>query len=68
MFFFGTPWRDADFQQAVDRIHRIGQTTTVHIYNIILRSNTQNITQRIQEIMHWSADMVNQVLTESFIF
>ena len=68
MFFFGTPWRDADFQQAVDRIHRIGQTTPVHIYNIILRSNTQNITQRIQEIMHWSADMVNQVLTESFIF
>lgn len=64
VFFFGTPWRDADYQQAIDRVHRIGQTNTVHIYNVILQSAQQNITQRMREVMEWSADMTNQIMSE----
>lgn len=63
-FFFGTPWRDADYQQAIDRIHRIGQDSPVHIYNVILKSIQPNITQRMQEVMEWSADMTKQIMTE----
>ena len=51
MFFFGTPYRDADFEQACDRIHRIGQTTDVNIYVVLLDSEYKNITDRINEIM-----------------
>lgn len=54
MFFFGTPYREADFAQACDRIHRIGQTNDVNIYILILKSSKKNITDRIQEIMDWS--------------
>lgn len=64
VFFFGTPWRDADYQQAIDRVHRIGQQNTVHIYNIILQSAQQNITQRMREVMEWSADMTSQIMSE----
>ena len=62
MFFLGTPYRDADFQQACDRIHRIGQTMDVYIYIILLESKQKNITDRIQEIMDWSADSSNSII------
>lgn len=54
MMFFGVPYRYADFEQACDRIHRIGQTTPVDIYTILLDTKELNITSRIEEIMNWS--------------
>ncbi len=54
ILFFGTPYRDADFQQACDRIHRIGQTTDVYIYKILLKSEKKNITDRLDDIINWS--------------
>lgn len=66
MFFFGTPYRSADFDQACDRIHRIGQTTECHIYKILLKSSTKNITDRIDEIMQWSGDLSGSII-DSFI-
>lgn len=62
MFFFGTPFRSADFNQACDRIYRIGQTSDVYIYTVLLQSPQKNITQRIKEIMDWSDAMFNSLI------
>jgi SNF2 family DNA or RNA helicase len=35
MIFIDTPWTDGAFQQASDRIHRIGSKRPVFIYNLI---------------------------------
>jgi SNF2 family DNA or RNA helicase len=67
MLFFGVPYRSADYNQACDRIHRIGQTQDVYIYTILLDSegNQKNITERINDIMRWSGDMFDSLITES---
>lgn len=65
MFFFGTPYRSVDFEQACDRIHRIGQTDPVFIYNILLWSKDKNITNRIDEIMNWSGEMFDSLINEN---
>lgn len=64
MLFFGTPYRKADFDQACDRIHRIGQTQDVDIYVILLRSSEKNITDRIEEIMNWSGELTDSIIGE----
>ena len=67
MFFFGTPYRSADFDQACDRIHRIGQNTNVYIYNVLLWSYEKNITGRIDEILNWSSEMFDSLINENYI-
>ena len=63
MLFFGTPYRYADFEQACDRIHRIGQTSAVYIYTVLLDTGkSPNITTRIDEIMKWSKDIAGSNL------
>ena len=62
MFFLGTPWRSADYNQATDRIYRIGQTQDVYIYNILLDSEQKNITDRIQQSVDWSEEMFNSII------
>ena len=57
MFFFGPPWRSTDFDQCCDRIHRIGQTVDVFIYNIILAYDKRNLSSRMQDILAWSDSM-----------
>lgn len=57
MFFFGTPWRDADFEQCCDRIYRIGQTTDVNIYTVLLSTGARNLSTRMDDILNWSNDM-----------
>ena len=71
MFFFGSPWRSADFDQCCDRIYRIGQDTNVQIYNVLLETTELNISTRIDKILQWSSKMFGAamddlVLTESF--
>jgi SNF2 family DNA or RNA helicase len=67
MLFFGVPYRSADYNQACDRIHRIGQTQDLYIYTVLLNSegNEKNITERINDIMRWSGDMFDSLITES---
>ena len=63
MFFFGPPWRQADFDQCTDRIHRIGQTDDVYIYNVILNTgNALNLSTRMDNILQWSKNMTDSVI------
>lgn len=65
MFFFGTPWRYTDYEQAYKRIHRIGQNTQVNIYNILLKTDKKNLSTRMLEILDWSDDMFNKAIQTS---
>lgn len=67
MFFFGTPYRSADFDQACDRIHRIGQDSVCYIYNVLLWSQEKNVTGRIEEILNWSSEMFDSLINENYI-
>lgn len=63
MFFFGPPWRDADFAQCSDRIHRIGQTDDVYIYTVVLDTGSQmNLSTRMESILSWSKRMTESVI------
>lgn len=64
MFFFGTPWRESDFNQCCDRIHRIGQTDDVDIRIVLLESEDElNVSTRMNDIMNWSREMFNSAIT-----
>lgn len=63
MFFFGTPWRSADYNQCCDRIYRIGQNTDVDIYNVLLDTGNQlNLSTRMNDILNWSDNMFNSMI------
>ena len=63
MFFFGTPWRSADYNQCCDRIYRIGQTTDVNIYNVLLDTGSElNLSTRMNDILNWSDNMFNNMI------
>ena len=46
--FIDTPWTDADFKQAADRIYRIGQNKKVFIITLITKNSYD---ERVQEII-----------------
>lgn len=48
MIFLDTPWTDATFTQACDRIYRIGTKNPVFIYNLIC---TDTVDERVLEIV-----------------
>ena len=48
MIFIDTPWTDGVFQQACDRIYRIGTKKPVFIYNLICKNT---IDERVLEII-----------------
>lgn len=64
MFFFGPPWRDADFNQCCDRIHRIGQNSDVRIYTVLLDTGSEiNVSTRMSKIMNWSKEMFDSAIS-----
>jgi hypothetical protein len=66
MFFFGPPWRNADFEQCCDRIHRIGQTDECHIYTVILDTGGElNLSTRMDDILVWSRMMTQSVIIKT---
>ena len=61
--FIDTPYRDADFQQAQDRIYRIGQDTEVFIYILTIDTgNEPNIITHNKEIMDWSGEITRTLI------
>ena len=70
MFFFGTPWRSTDFEQACDRIYRIGQTEDVDIWKVMMISPGDrhvNLSMRMEEILGWSDRMFNAAISPTDI-
>lgn len=65
MLFFGTPWRQADFNQCCDRIYRIGQTNDVYIYNILMESDSLNLSGRMENILNWSGEMFDSFIVST---
>ena len=66
MFFFGPPWRDADFEQCSDRIHRIGQTDDCYIYTVTLDTgDALNLSTRMDDILNWSKQMTGSVILKT---
>ena len=49
MIFIDTPWTAGDFQQAQDRIHRIGTTKPVFIYNLMCKDTIDELVDYILE-------------------
>lgn len=49
MIFIDTPWTDGAFKQACDRIHRIGTTKPVFIYNLI---TTGTVDEQVLQILN----------------
>lgn len=61
MIFIDTPWTDAAFEQACDRIHRIGTQKPVTIYNLI---TTGTIDERVLEIVEDKAAISSYVIDD----
>ena len=59
VIFVDTPWNNADFEQAVDRIYRIGQQKTVFITTLISK-NTYD--ERVQQLLDSSKKLSNQII------
>lgn len=61
--FLNKPWRYIDYQQASDRVHRIGQDTEVFIYTLLLDTgNEKNLSTSMEEIMDWSKEMFENMM------
>ena len=52
--FIDTPWTSASFEQACDRIHRIGQNNKVFIITLITKDSYD---ERVQEILERKEDL-----------
>ena len=61
MIFIDTPWTDADFCQASDRIHRIGTKDSVFIYNLVTRGT---IDERVLELVTDKAAIADYIVDE----
>lgn len=57
--FIDTPWTNAEFEQACDRIHRIGTEKSVTIYNLIAKDT---IDERVYELINSKEKMSDYIL------
>lgn len=62
LFFFGPPWRSADFDQCCDRLYRLGQDCDVYIYNVILETRALNLSSKMDKILKWSGEMFHNAI------
>lgn len=63
--FMNAPFRDYELTQAVARTHRTGQDTLCFFWMVNLDTgNEENITGRSIDILEWSRDQVNQLLSK----
>lgn len=61
MIFLDTPFTNASFEQACDRIYRIGTTEPVFIYNLI---TTDTVDERVKEIVEDKAALSDFVIDD----
>ena len=61
MIFIDTPWTDGAFQQASDRIHRIGSKNPVFIYNLICNDT---VDEKVLEIVQDKAALSDFIVDD----
>ena len=61
MIFLDTPYTHAAFEQACDRIYRIGTTKPVFIYNLVV---TDTIDERVKEIVEDKAALSDFIIDD----
>lgn len=61
MIFLDTPWTDGVYKQAQDRIHRIGSTSNVTIYNLICKDT---IDERVHEIVSDKSAIADYIIDD----
>lgn len=59
--FLDTPWTDGVYQQAQDRIHRIGSKKPVFIYNLVCKNT---IDERVLKIVNTKGALSNYVVDD----
>lgn len=63
VIFLNKPWRSIEYQQASDRVHRIGQDTDCEIISLVLDTGKEaNLSTRMEDIMQWSSDQFDQIV------
>lgn len=63
VIFLNKPWRSVEYQQASDRVHRIGQDTECNIISLVLDTGKEaNLSTRMEDIMQWSGDQFDQIV------
>lgn len=63
LVMINTPFRDYVFQQAISRVHRLGATTEVNIYLVLLDTgNEPNLSTRTVDILSWSQAQVTAIM------
>jgi hypothetical protein len=63
MILIDVPFRDYILQQAVSRIHRLGQVNDTHIFTIVLDTGDEpNISTRTVDILRWSQQQIESIL------
>ena len=65
VIFLNKPWRSIDYEQASDRVHRIGQDTAVDIISLVLDTGDEgNLSTRMEDIMDASARAFDAIVEE----
>lgn len=63
VIFLNVPFRSVDYDQASDRVYRIGQDTDVYIYRLLLDTGNQpNLSTRMHDIIAWSKEQFNTII------
>lgn len=63
VIFLNVPFRSVDYEQASDRIYRVGQDVPCYIYKLVLDTgNIPNLSTRMQDIISWSKDSFNAIV------
>ena len=63
VIFLNKPWRSIEYQQASDRVHRIGQDTECEIISLVLDTGKEaNLSTRMEDIIQWSNDQFDQIV------
>ncbi len=65
VIFLNKPWRSVDYEQASDRVHRIGQDCSVDIISLVLDTGDKgNLSTRMEDIMNASAMAFDAIVEE----
>ena len=51
-------WNDSEYQQAINRVYRIGQTKEVHVHNIFIKNSLELWLKNMQELKNKMSKML----------